>query len=161
MNRKTLLSIALLSFLSFVTVLQNASAAVLDTYTVDSSSSTVAKNTFNLSETPFLYMKLSLSDIAPTQSFWNAPSSTPYFEMTGPNLTLERWHSLTDWSTRKEAGEWTINSNVFYTGGTTGTSVANFTVTPEPISMVLFLIGGAPMAVSLYRKRQKSAKIAI
>lgn len=157
MVKKTLVLFPVLLLLSFVTVSQNASAAILDTYTVDSSSSTVAENTFDLSDTPFLYMKLSEPDVAPTQSFWNAPSGASYFEMTGPSSTLNRWYSLTDWNTRKETGEWTINSNVFYTGGTTGTSNANFTVTPEPLAMTLFLIGGAPIAASLIRKRKLKA----
>jgi len=33
------------------------------------------------------------------------------------------------------------------------------TVTPEPVSTVLFLIGGAPMAVSLFRKRKNRVKV--
>ena len=35
-------------------------------------------------------------------------------------------------------------------------SLNSVTVTPEPISTVLFLLGGAPMAAALYRKRKKA-----
>jgi len=35
----------------------------------------------------------------------------------------------------------------------------NFTVTPEPLAITLFLIGGAPMAVNLYRKRRRLLKV--
>jgi len=33
----------------------------------------------------------------------------------------------------------------------------NLTITPEPISTILFLIGGVPIAVNLYRKRKKQS----
>ncbi len=35
-------------------------------------------------------------------------------------------------------------------------SLNSVTVTPEPLSTVLFLLGGAPMAAALYRKRRKA-----
>lgn len=154
MSKKTLPLCIILLLLSFAAISQDVSAAILDTYTVDSSGSTVADNTFGFDETPFLYMKLTLTDSGLTQSFWNAPGGASYFEMNGPNSDIERWQSLTDWNTRREPGEWTINSNVFYADGATGTSVANFTVTPEPLAMTLFFVGGAPIAASLIRKKK-------
>ena len=38
-------------------------------------------------------------------------------------------------------------------------AVKGLTVTPEPLAMTLFLIGGLPIGVSLYRKRKKTVKV--
>ncbi len=44
-------------------------------------------------------------------------------------------------------------------GGSNIDAIHGVTVTPEPISTILFLIGGAPIAASLYRKRKKTLRI--
>jgi hypothetical protein len=47
-------------------------------------------------------------------------------------------------------------------GGTGLSAIAvrdGLTVTPEPVSTVLFLLGGAPIAVNLYRKKNRALKV--
>jgi len=57
-------------------------------------------------------------------------------------------------------GEWNISASWFNSTSTnTGTGFTSFTVTPEPLAMTLFLIGGTPIAVSLIRKRKNRVKV--
>jgi len=153
MNKKLSSAITFLMLAGFLTISAPASAG-LDTYTVGSSGSTVAKDTFSFDETPFLYMKLPEDDFNFASSFWHAPSTSTHFASDGPGSIGKRWISLADWESVKEVGDWTIDSNVFYSNGLTATSFTSFTVTPEPLAMTLFLIGGAPIAVSLIRKKK-------
>ena len=153
MNKKLSSALTLLTLAAFLAVASPASAA-FNTYTVGSSGSTVAKGTFGFDETPFLYMKLPNDGFNFASSFWHAPSASTYFASQGPSSTDARWLSLASWGSVKEAGDWTIDSNVFYSTGLTATDSASFTVTPEPLAMVLFLVGGAPIAVNLYRRRR-------
>lgn len=136
--------------------------------------STVEKTVFSFDETPFLYLKLPQTGDVFTGTFWSDPDSLSFFSSTqqtsspltttvvgsDPTLIsgLERWLSLANWDSIKKAGTWEVASNYFYTNGATGTGLASFavTVTPEPVSMMLFFVGGAPMAVSLYRKHKKT-----
>jgi hypothetical protein len=154
MNKKLSSVLTCLMLAWFLAIAAPASAG-LDTYTVGSSGSTAAKDTFGFDETPFLYMKLPEDDFNFASSFWHAPSSSTHFASDGPSTTGERWISLTDWNNVKEVGDWTIDSNVFYSNGAAATSVASFTVTPEPLAMALFFVGGVPIAANLYHKRKK------
>ena len=142
-----------------VMALSTPASAGFSTYTVGSSGSTTAKTTFGLNETPFLYMKLPDDKVNFASSFWHAPDSMVYFASQGPGSTAERWISLTSWDTVKKVGDWSIDSNVFYSSGVTATSAASFTVTPEPLSTALFLVGGVPIALNLYRRRKHARAV--
>ena len=145
----------------FLAISTPASAG-LDTYTVGSDGSTVAKDTFSFDETPFLYMNLPEEGFSVTASFWHSPSDLVYFKGDEPDTVIGRWTSLTDtvqWNDVKEVGDWSINTAAFYADGSAFTDTASFTVTPEPLAMTLFLIGGAPIAVSLIRKRKNMVKV--
>lgn len=159
MNKKLSSALTLSTFVVFLAAAAPASAA-FNTYTVGSNGSTTAKSTFGFSETPYLYMKLPDRGFNSASSFWLAPSGTispSYFASEGPGITDNRWLSLASWGGVKEVGTWTINSNVWYpTTGLTATDSTTFNVTPEPLAMTLFLIGGAPIAANIYRKRRPS-----
>ena len=121
---------------------------------------------------PYLYMRLPDNGQAFTGSFWRDPEASIFYISTdsagGGSISAsgsglisgqERWITLADWDSVKKVGGWEVNSNYFYPAGTTGFASASFTVTPEPLAMTLFLIGGAPIAVSLIRKRKHALKV--
>lgn len=130
----------------------------LDLYTVNSSSSTAAQDTFDYSQTPYLYMKLEIPSgaIANTISAWNAPLGSAYFGSSSLSNDVERWVSLANWNTVKEPGAWTVYANYFDSRANNVVGAANFTVTPEPATITLFLLGGLPL---FYRKLRKENKI--
>jgi len=54
----------------------------------------------------------------------------------------------------------TFTLSALHSGANDGSDVYSLnsvTITPEPLAMTLFFIGGAPIAASLYRKRKKRA----
>jgi len=79
---------------------------------------------------------------------------TPHFQIdweylgSNPNIS----------PTFSEYGLWNEGvANIFHVRGFLPNNLAdaNIALVPEPISTVLFLVGGIPMAVSLYRKRNQ------
>jgi hypothetical protein len=115
-------------------------------------------------ETPYLYVHLTS---AATEIYaWLSPTSASFSDIP-TELTqvassgLSRWFSLTNWSTVKEMGQWTVTGSQF--GGTVTDNLAScqgscaatsFVVTPEPMSMILFGMGGLPIAAHLLRRRK-------
>ncbi len=73
---------------------------------------------------------------------------------TYPNDFLWVTNSLSDWSNRNDPGLWTVSTSwqlgVWESGA--GTPVS-FTVTPEPVSSVLFLLGGT--VIAMIRRKQR------
>ena len=168
MNKKIAsISILILALLTFT---PNSFAAFDEYKIVGSSGSFDEKTVFGFNDpSPYLYMKLPDSGAVFTGSFWRDPDASIFYvstKNTGPEANrisasgsgsvsgLERWITLSNWNTVKKVGEWEVNSNYFYTNGDTGFGTAGFTVTPEPLAMTLFLVGGAPIAVGLLRRRK-------
>ncbi|MBI3617947.1 MAG: hypothetical protein HY210_07015 [Candidatus Omnitrophica bacterium] len=127
------------------------------------------KSVFGFNETPYLYMKLPDGGKVFTGSFWRAPDASIFYISTknfgpasdrisdsGSGLVLgkKRWITLEDWDSVKKVGTWEVSSNYFYKNGDTGYAKTSFMTTPEPLAMTLFLLGGAPIAVNLYRKKR-------
>ena len=157
MFTKKPLSVVCFTFATLMFIASNVSAqsfGFLDLYTVNSGSSTAAQNTFDFSGTPYLYMKLDVPSGAQanTISAWNAPSGSAYFSASQLNSDVERWVSLVNWNTVKEPGAWTVYANYFDSRANNVVGTANFTVTPEPATMALFLLGGLPLFSSRLRK---------
>ena len=160
MTKKVFSTALLFLILAVSLAITTPASAGFETYTVGSDGSKTAKDTFKLNETPYLYMKLPQDGFSVTASFWHAPSGgNPSFVSTGPDTTIERWISLPNWNSIKEAGKWSIDTGIFYSNGVSATSTASFAVTPEPLAVVLFLTGGLPIAVNLYRKKKHMAKV--
>jgi len=145
--------------LALLTFTPNSFAAFDEYKIVGSSGSFIEQTVFGLDDpSPFLYMRLPDSGQAFTGSFWRDPDAAIFYKST-TGTSLDRWINLSDWATIKKVGEWEVTSNYFYNNGNTGFASANFIVTPEPLAMTLFLIGGAPIAVSLIRKRKNVVKV--
>jgi len=132
-------------------------------YTVASSGSTSATSEFNLDSKPWLYLKFNTTDDIVNSVSWSTPES--FDVATSPvvveNLTStysEYWISMSDadWNTYAATGEWNVAA--LSRSGLKGSYTyyiqdKDFTVTPEPLSCVLFLTGGG-LLVALKRKRK-------
>ncbi|MHA1558848.1 MAG: PEP-CTERM sorting domain-containing protein [Alphaproteobacteria bacterium] len=113
-----------------------------------------AETTFGLNDTPYLHLELPgmEGDSAFTGSFWNFKGFDS--EFVGELSTSKtRWLSLDNWSSVVKEGNWAVSANYFYPNGATASQTIGFTVTPEPMAMVLFLVGGLPLGFNLLRKR--------
>lgn len=125
---------------------------------VDTLFSTTEQTSYDPGETPTLYIRLSAAGSANVASYWQAPYTAPAELAINSGSSQDRWLQLASWDAVKAAGDWSVNANVFFPNGSTDVASTNFTVTPEPISTTLFLLGGAPLAAHLYR-RKKTAKV--
>lgn len=132
-----------------------ARADFVDLYTVDAPFSTTPKSVFSLEEEPYLYLKLPETSLGTlTLSSWESPSGTTIPGVTEAQDGKSKWLNLIQWDFWKEPGEWEVTAQYFDSDTFQFESrIASFTVTPEPISVLLFSIGGAPVAAHLYRKR--------
>ena len=137
--------------------INSAFAAIDSFYTTDSNGSTTAKSTFSLNETPWLYVKVSDAVKNITSTWWNDPNGNSYDASLPGSTATTKWLTLSDWNTVKTPGNWDINGSVFYRNGVCETAATKFTVTPEPISTALFLLGGATLGLGAYRKRKQKA----
>lgn len=127
-------------------------------YMTDADGSTTPVTEFALDETPWLYLQLPQAGTSFTNSFWHAPDSTLYGAHQWYSTDTEKWMKLEDWDTAKQVGYWEVAANAFYSNGVTTTAWTGFTVTPEPLATALFIIGGVPIALSIYQKRKKLVK---
>ena len=114
--------------------------------------------TFQLSETPYLYFNVpNLEQITFGGSFWLDPTNK--LDVTTPSQISgnDVWLSL-DWKNiAKTPGLWTVTGWYTHQGESEGGfSTFSFASAPEPVSTVLFLLGGATLAVRRAYKSKKS-----
>lgn len=133
-------------------------------YMVGDSTSITQKTTFGLDETPYLYMNLpGDGSLYTVWSWWHDPAGNTYWDGTAPifdSTNYQVWLPLThwfQWENVKTAGIWTIDANYYFSNNQSGTGVTSFTVTPEPISSILFLLGGSALAFRQHKKRKKNS----
>lgn len=154
------------------TLTGRASAAFFDEFKmVGSNTSKVLQSSFNLAETPYLYYKLSPNTVgSKVFSFWLSPLSNTSLatEITSiaPDIDApfdpvsQGWVSLANWGSipdSEKIGNWNI-TGYLKTGSIYADCVTtSFTVTPEPMSMILYGIGGLPIAATLFRRRKIAA----
>ncbi|MBI5056674.1 MAG: hypothetical protein HZB61_08675 [Nitrospirae bacterium] len=128
-------------------------------YTADSYGT--LRSEFTPDEIPYLYWKLPSSNISNIVSWWALDGTTTFYskEMLNTSGSDEIMLSLDNWnSINPKVGTWTINA--FYSAPGENTICANsFTVTPEPVSSILFISGGAVFAVNRCLKRRKKIKL--
>lgn len=138
-------------------------------YTVGAQGNDEAKSVFGLGEKPWLYLQLPNGthqyNTDTTFSEWNLGGDSFYPSLLEDSYYREGnniWIAFSDanWSVNKAVGEWEIDAlTVLYKDGKPKKSVlgmTNFTVTPEPVSVCLFLLGAGGMFVRRLRK-EKSA----
>jgi hypothetical protein len=118
------------------------------------------RTTYDLNETPWLYLKLPAeteSSHNVTGSWWNDPDNEVYFlsnDSGQPTSDQEIWLSL-NWNSVKKVGQWDVNAFYSAANGTYGSGDTHFTVTPEPVSYLLFITGGAILTLKRCLKRRK------
>lgn len=132
----------------------NANAGIESFYTTDAEGSATAKSNFGWNEKPWLYVKLSENAKHLTSTWWNAPNGGSFDASIGNSSATTHWLSLSNWASVKTIGTWTAYGNAFYNTGVISNASTNFSVTPEPISSGLFLLGGATLALRIHRKRK-------
>jgi len=123
--------------------------------------SRVEKSLFGLNETPYLYLNLPdntssgfLNDFHLTGSVWTGPIDFPLPSGLEFSNSEELWLTLPYWDLVKEPGHWDVDAAFFYVDGMKGKGSTSFSVSPEPVSTVLFLAGGGILAVALRRKKK-------
>ncbi len=125
-------------------------------YTVGEFGSTQKQDTFSFNETPYLYMHLPDEGYSVTVSFWLSPTSNVFYENTGISTAKDMWIQPSLWESHKAVGTWQVNAGALYSSGVGYTAHTSFNVTPEPLAVVLFLVGGAPVAVGILKRRRFS-----
>ncbi|MBI4849909.1 MAG: PEP-CTERM sorting domain-containing protein [Nitrospirae bacterium] len=120
-------------------------------YTVNSEGSTILKDTFNLTETPWVYLELPQTGQNITFAWWTGPDTecinNPLcFVTTGSNNDADGkiWLSLPNWDSVKKTGTWTIEANSSLPPCCLVEGTTSFTVVqavPEPSSFLLLLTG--------------------
>jgi hypothetical protein len=133
-------------------------------YTVGKENSTDPVPIFDWDETPWLYISLPYSGLNVVASWWESPSNNFYFVGSGPSYDQEIWLSLDSgfdssgnpitWFDVREVDVWNITVGYFYSDGKMDSTSVNFTVTPEPLSSILFVAGGATLAARFYWRRR-------
>ncbi len=161
MAKRTLLATVsvLLISLSFI----SASFAIddLSILMVTDNGSTTPQpgSTYSWTQAPWLYLQLPSTVFSYTITWWNLSGIPTYSSVltTNDEGNTETWNSLADWFNvggSRHEGLWNIRA-LYSSGGTDIIKETTFTVTPEPISSALFLIGGVGLAAWQIRRKKK------
>ena len=161
---------SLILFLSTSNVFAKQLDPSLGPYMTDEGSA-VRKEAFGWDEKPFAFIQFDVDDPntnLPLFVGWKwkfMGKGHPFWEFekvtTFSDVPLNIWDSLDNWDSYKKVGEWKVkttwwNPTLWSGKEGWGRHKVNFTVTPEPVSSVLFLIGGAFLATFRYRKRHSA-----
>jgi hypothetical protein len=152
-------SVFILGIISLLLAVSQPAYAVQDTfymYMTNADGSYATQTTFSPTETPYLYIHSAFYTDQVMASFWNDPAGTTNTANFGPSTTRDKWLTL-DWNTvAKTPGQWTVNGYNFDNNFNLASGSTRFSITPEPISSTLFLLGAGALAARL-RRKQKAA----
>ena len=126
---------------------------------VESNGSVMPKDTFSFGEQPFLKLELPASAADFSVVMYRSPNSDFGLADLSSSVGGDKWYTLNavNWSNPNVIGEWSASASYF--DGAWISKDTTFTVTPEPLAMILFAVGGLPIAANLYRRRKTSAAV--
>lgn len=162
------LILGLTIFLLFTTILANTASAKKSVvhfdaiYTTDAYRSTTPKTIFGWDETPWLYLRLPETSFNFTRAWWESPTGDRY--LTGSiGYDQDIWLTLGNhWYEVRELGDWDITARFIQkelcSRPICGRGSTSFTVTPEPISSILFIVGSATLAIRRYLTKKLKTK---
>jgi hypothetical protein len=132
-------------------------------YMTDNATSTTPKlnQTFGWNETPYLYVKLRGGADNLATYWWTIGDWPNNIQVVQGHSDDEFYVNIANWHTPgiKKSGKWQVYTAGFYNDGSMyQESSAFFTVTPEPVSAALFLLGGVALAGRNYFFSKKSNK---
>ena len=133
-------------------------------YTVSAAGSQIANSVFGFNQTPYLYLEVldaGISSHATIFSDWKFSSTILDSEnAVGGNNVKKFWLSPLNWNSIKQVGQWDVDASyrVNVTSNNQlmrfGSGTAKFTVTPEPVSASLFILGAGALAARGLRKKK-------
>lgn len=138
--------------------------------TLEGSTTQKTNNVFGWNEKPFVFAQwgaevLNQKHSLNIGSLWKYGTQVEAVDFARINLkknpvedSLAFWDGVSDWDKHKKIGEWTVYYGWFNLCGAAGVKRLTFTVTPEPVSCMLFLLGGSALAAGKYIKSRKRSR---
>lgn len=165
MNNKKFMGSLIILFVILLSAGNAFADNFLAFYPVASPGSTLETHTFTLGSTPYIYASLPDEDLLLWYSTVNSDwlfgaTLKDTVEREGQNQ-LEFSFSSLNWSTIAQQGTWYVNGNfsiadqlsqITYNGS--GSTSFTYGVVPEPVSMILFISGGAALAAKRSFRRR-------
>jgi hypothetical protein len=152
----------LLTLFTLTLVINNVFAAefpITTIYMTDGEGSYIQKDTFSSNEIPWLYFRVPIDpgDQKVTSTSWWSDIFGNSYQVRERENEIDIWHSIKRWNSIKTEGLWIVEAEYSFGTGRDkvwGSGSTSFTVTPEPISSILFVTGGATLAVRYWRKKK-------
>ena len=159
MRKKVIVGLVMISFLSMVKMAKAFNGDLfpsLGPYMTDEGpfvENPQEKNVFGWDEKPYAFIQFAIDNLNkeyPIEMVWAWYSgemwewvSWEYEVITNfpEEGKLNLWNSLDNWEIHKKIGEWIMEVNWWNGEKREGGISLGFTVTPEPVSSVLFLLG--------------------
>jgi len=120
--------------------------------------SSTPQNTFGWNETPWLYVKLKGGADNLATNWWKIGDYAHNLQVVRGHSDSDWYISLANWHTSgiKRPGNWQVYIAGFFNDGSMyQENCAFFTVTPEPLSSTLFVLGAAALAGKRFSKSKQ------
>lgn len=117
-----------------------------------------ARTTYNLNEIPYLYYHVNTPILSTVMTFWISPLNSS--SLVNDFVTVsdsDGWITLGNWNSlppNQKVGQWRVTGFLKNGRKLLDCDTLSFVVTPEPMAMVLYGIGGLPLAAHFLRRRK-------